>query len=120
MSRHQIDTLAWGHRGGSVPAELTAAWGGRAIVTADGLFDLPFDRTDCIGEQDDRIRLLDYMGAVYSPDTMRRDVAGRLTSRNIDTRSDAEVILFDDEVLRVVGSARSSAGYFYITAYMKD
>lgn len=115
-----IEELEFGYRHGTVPAEVPAAWGARAIVTQDGMVDIPWDRTDCIGRNSDRGFLLAWLNDYFPPLKLQRVLSAALQDYNVDTRGDVEYQLYADDKIRVVGSAQSSAGYFYITAYLLE
>ena len=51
---------------------------------------------------------------------LRRGLSDALQSHDVDTRGDVEYQLYADDTIRVVGSAQSSAGYFYVTAYLLE
>lgn len=111
-----IEELEFGYRHGSVPAEVPAAWGARAIVTQDGHVDIPWDRTSLIGVSWKLTMMLEERFPLHN---LRRGLSDALQSHDVDTRSD-EYQLYADNEIRVVGSAQSSAGYFYITAYLLE
>lgn len=113
-----IEELEFGYRGGSVPADVPAAWGARAIVTQDGHVDIPWDRTSLIGY--DKHRLVALLTETFPLDDLRHHLGECLRLGYIDTRGDAEYELYADDKIRVVGSAQSSAGYSYITAYLLE
>lgn len=113
-----IEELEFGYRHGTVPAEVPAAWGARAIVTQDGHVDIPWDRTSLIGY--DKHRLTVMLEERFPLHNLRRGLSDALQSHDVDTRSDAEYQLYADNEIRVVGAAQSSAGYFYITAYLLE
>ncbi|MGE0363736.1 MAG: hypothetical protein AB7R67_23705 [Vicinamibacterales bacterium] len=110
--------LRYGYNDG-LPDGVTAAWGCRAIVRGGSSFvDIPHDRSDAFGPDDERAALLAHL----------RDVAGQapfdragdlLRRRALDTRSDADVVLYEDDAVIVRANAQASAGYLYVCAYLK-
>lgn len=112
--------LGFGYNAG-LPDDAQAAWGARIIVTQDGAVDILWDRTDCVPEDNERVRtdFLELLSGRYPNTQLRTDIADRLRSGEIKTREAAEVELYDDAEVRVVGNSNASAGYFYVTAYRK-
>lgn len=100
-----------------VPDAARAAWGARMIVTQDGGCDLVWDRTDCVGEQADKDRLLDALNEVFPMPMMRRVISSKLVSREFNTREAGEVVILDCTVaehgygVKIVGDTNASAGY---------
>lgn len=107
--------LAWGY-GSAVPDDTKAAWGARLILTADAGGDLLYDRQGGFGNMEDTARLRDHLNKVRP----WRDQLARLV-REGTVRSDEpnEVVVHDDDVIRVVGNSNGSYGYFYIAAWLK-
>jgi hypothetical protein len=110
-------TIGFGWRG--YPKDTAAVWGARLIVTQDGQVDFLWDRQDCAGEQADKDRLLDHLNSVLPQNELRAAVSERLLDRRIDTREGADVVLFEDDVVKVAGNSNGSAGYFYLAAWLK-
>jgi hypothetical protein len=110
-----IPKLAYGLRD-AVPDTAIAAWGARAIISADGYVDIVGDRTDLVG---DGARLLKALEA-FPPKALRDTVRAKILASEILTREAADVTLFADGPLTVVANSNASAGYLYIAAYLED
>lgn len=111
-------SLDFGYNRG-VPADARAVWGARLIVNQDGMVDLVHDRQGFAEGSDPaaKQRLSEYLNS----EVRRRPLgalADMLRNGEVDTRSETEHVVFDDGTARLVGSAQSSAGYFYIVAYL--
>jgi hypothetical protein len=98
-------------------------WKGRFIVTQDGHVDLPPDRHDIHGRNDDapaRMRFVDTLNEVMPSPMLFKIIQSKLLAREIDTRAAAEVTLLDatheGERWVIAGDSRASAGYFYVEA----
>jgi hypothetical protein len=111
-------TVPFGYNAG-IPADATAAWGARLIVNQDGMADLVHDRQGFAEGSDPaaKKRLTEYLKGKVGMRPIGA-VSDMLRSGEIDTRSEAEHVVFDDGTVRVVGSANASAGYFYLVAYL--
>jgi len=104
---------------GAVEPGSTAVWGARFIVNQDGHVDLPHDRHKVVySTPKDRDRLLDSLQAVYPLGKLHQRISQGLVEREIDTRVAADIILVENEDVRMVGNTNGSAGYFYVTAYL--
>lgn len=108
-------TLRFGYPS-AVPAEARAAWGARLIMTSDG-GDLLHDRQDGWFDDDDSRDLLHGrlnrvkpwhkpLGALIAEGTVRGDAAN-------------EVVVFEDDLIKVVGNSNGSYGYFYMAGWLK-
>lgn len=103
--------------GYKVPENAVAAWGARLIVTQDGLVDLVpgrygFDRL----LTSDELKTLDR----YPLTQLLDDIEQQLQDGTINTRVAEEIVFYDDDELCVWGNSNGSAGYFYVTAWLKD
>ena len=112
-----ITNLEFGRRAGVPPTD--AAWGARFIVTQDGHTDLPPGRSVVLGDDDAIQRLIGLLDEKYPAHLLHERISKMLRSGVIDTRDDKEHVVVDDSEFRIIGSAQSSAGYFYVTAYLK-
>lgn len=108
-------TLAYGHKHGTVPAEVLAAWGARWIVHGGVAVDQVWDRTSVIGEPEAKARLLAHLSE-HVKALPARIVESKLASG--EAAPDTEVVVLDDGVVRILG--RASGGYFYITAFLLE
>ena len=102
--------LAFGARD-TIPADATAAWGARAIVTQDGMVDFVPGRSDRIGDD----TFLQRLGAEFGQ--IARVLEGKLRSGEIKTREDLVHTVFSDNGITVVANAQESGGYLYISAW---
>lgn len=109
--------LAFGYR--RLPDGVTTAWGARLIITQDGMVDQVWDRIDTCGAAEPRRRLLDHLGE-HVKDAPHRQLTQLLENYELSTREDREVVLYEDDVVRVLGSPQASAGYFYVSAFLLD
>lgn len=101
----------------SVPKTATAAWGARLIVTANGYVDFVPDRIDAVGNPEARADLFDKLSTTIPTATLTKIISSKLLSRELDTREAREVVLFDDDGVKVVADTLASAGYLYIAAW---
>lgn len=104
--------------GYSVPEGAQAAWGARWIINQDGLVDQVWDRTDAVGEDEPRQRLLDHLRDVVGVQPHRK-LQTLLENDTVNTRTAEEVVLYEDDTVKVFGNTNASSGYFYVTAYLK-
>lgn len=111
-----MKNLAFG-LGRVVPDDVEAAWGGRFIITMDGHVDLPLDRTSAVGDDDAKARLLSKLDATFPSEMLYRVIKSKLLARELDTRVARDVVLFDDDGLKVVANTNASAGYLYVAAW---
>lgn len=112
--------LDYGYSRG-IPADALAAWGARLIVNIDGTVDLLPDRQ---GFAEGSVPAAKRRLSEHLNNRVGRRPIGAISSMlrdgEIDTRSDDEHVVFDDGTVRIVGSAQSSAGYFYVVAYLSE
>jgi hypothetical protein len=108
--------LAFGYKAG-IPDDAVAAWGARWIVTQDGYIDFVPDRQDADGPDAERRQLLDLLNAGAGKAAQDR-LRELLQNGEVHTRREAEVELYADDRVRVVGNTNASAGYFYVAAYL--
>jgi hypothetical protein len=111
-----MDTLGFGLRN-AVPNTADAAWGARLIISMDGYVDFVHDRTDVVGSTEAKANLLALLNAKLPGRTLMNIVSDKIKAYEIDTRSEADIVLFDDGELKVVGNSNASHGYFYVAAF---
>lgn len=109
--------LAFGYR--RLPDTVRTAWGARWIINQEGYVDAVWDRTDATGDDEQRQRLLEHLRSDVQAIPQRK-LADMLRSGEVSTRDDHEVVLYEDEVVTVVGNPQASAGYFYVAAYLNE
>jgi hypothetical protein len=110
----QNSLLRWGYRAG-VPANVSTAWGCRAIVDTDGHIDVPEDRQEAIGPHVDA--LLDYLNN-HVRGAWRRRASELLRGDGMRTNSGAELILHHDGLVMIKGKTIANGGYLYVCAYL--
>ena len=115
--------LAWGYNGPETRAlpEHTMRWGARTILE-HGYLDIVADRTSHIEHSNN----MDYPQEELLLKPLRdnmpkiREAVQRLwDSGRLGAGSAAIFVVFENDVLKVVGSACKSFGYFYLTAWLK-
>lgn len=112
-------SVGFGYNSG-VPAEARAVWGARLIVSQDGYTDFLADRTDRAGEQAEVEALFDLLEERYPLGQLRKDLSAGLQAYKIRTRERDEITLYADDQLLVIGNTNASAGYFYVSAVLRD
>lgn len=102
----------------TVPDDALAAWGARLIVRQDGYIDLPPDRqgSDQGPRSDELFRR---MGEVFPLPRLLEDVGRLLRAGDMDTRAAGNVVLYKDEWIEIHADTKASAGYCYVTAWLK-
>jgi hypothetical protein len=117
-TERQTNLPGWGLTA-AIPADAPAAFGARLIVTQDGTTDLLFDRMDIGGEdRADRQRLADLLNAGRLR-AMRDVVEDLLASFIMDTRKGEPFVIFEDDGVLAVANTNGSAGYCYVSAWLK-
>jgi hypothetical protein len=98
----------------AVPADAQAAWGARLIYPDDVLAD----RSDCIGSDQARRELLDYLREHVGarPWQRARELHNRGQLRPTDS---SNLTLYEDEHCIVVGNPHGGSGYLYVAAWLK-
>ena len=100
------------------PAGVETAWGARWIIDQEGQVDEVWDRTDAIGPDGRRRELLAYLNDHVG--RAPQETAAELLRRGRLRWSDeAAVLLYEDELVTVVGNPRRSFGYLYVGAWFK-
>lgn len=111
MSNTQI--LRFGLRD-AVPPDAPAAWGARLIYPDD----LVWDRTDAVGHEDVRRALLDYLRKEVR-DLPFKKARERHNRGELHQSGVENVILYEDERVKMVGNPRGGSGYLYVAAWFK-
>jgi len=110
--------IGWGYNGVETRAlpENTLRWGARAILE-NGYLDILHDRCS-VSTQHPKIQKL--LKALTGIRPLLNEGVQRLwNSGRLRTDSGEVFVLFEDGLLKVVGSANRSYGYFYVTAWLK-
>jgi hypothetical protein len=89
------------------------------IITQDGGVDIVPDRTDFVGSDFARDCLRRHLEAKFPPMTLIDSISDRLRDGQIRTREATDVVLYEDDRASVVGNSNASAGYFYVSAWLK-
>lgn len=103
-----------------VPTDSPGAWGCRLIVTQDGHVDFLGDRQGCAGTESDRQRVLSELNQRFGIGKLEYAISERLRTRAMDTRKAEDFELFNDRILEVHANTNASAGYCYVTAWLKE
>lgn len=106
--------LAFGYE---IPEGTEVAWGARLIVTQNGGVDLPPGRSSMIGSSEQVASFAVALTNLLPANMLMKVISSKLRSGEINTREGREVVIIEDEGIRIVGSSRGSAGYFYVSAY---
>ena len=115
--------LCWGYNGPETRAlpEHTMRWGARTILE-HGYLDIVADRTSHITHSNNMDYPQEELLLKPLRDNMEkiREAVQRLwDSGRLGVDSEAIFVVFENDVIKVVGSAQRSYGYFYITAWLK-
>ena len=107
------ERLKFGYNKG-LPADVTTAWGCRAIVHDEGI-DVPADRESGFGDWRTLLGYLDHHdGGEWLARVERKFASGELT-----ISEDTEVMLFEDDRAVIKANPQRSGGYLYVCAYFK-
>lgn len=90
-------------------------WGARAIVEGES-FSLVHNRQGCKGD-------FDALAAVLNGNVLKlvhERVAALRKSGEIRNDEATEHVLYDDDVVKVVGNTNASYGYLYLVAFLKE
>ena len=115
-----VRKLAFGYNRAIPTDGVRAAWGARFIVTMNGHVDLPPDRATLAGDKDDTHELVEIITTKLPKYDLVDKLRDGLVSGTIHTREDKEHIFYEDNDVLIVGNANASAGYFYVTALLKN
>lgn len=116
MPTQNGDTLPYGLND-AVPTGARTAWGARLIVTQDGHVDLVPDRQGCAGV--DRDAFLTLLGEQFPAEAMFAKLRELLVTRQMDTRTAGDFVLFRSDRLEVHANTNGSGGYCYVAAFAK-
>lgn len=115
MTDTQDRKLRWGYTH-AVPEDTKAAWGARLLLTRDG-GDLLGDRQDGWSVDEASAKLLHDRLNLIRP---WQQPLGLLVSTGTVRSTEAnEVVVFEDDLIKVVGNSNGSHGYFYIAGWLK-
>lgn len=102
---------------GVVPDAAEAAWGARLIIYPTGGVDLVHDRTSALGSNAAKARLGNLLNERLPFAKMRDAISAKIRSYEISLMEPAEILLYEDPELKVVGNSNGSHGYFYVAAW---
>ena len=111
-----MSKLGWGYNA-ALPTAVKAAWGAR-MISQPQLLDLVYNRTDWIGEPDETKNLMEWLNS--GPLHEARKTGGALVYTELAGDKSGEVVLYEDERGRIVGSANRSFGYVYVAAWLYE
>ena len=114
----QERTLAWGYNA-AVPQDAKAAWGARLILTGNSAItggDLLHDRQSGWGDKEWRDVLAERLNRVQP---WKQKLATLVYDGRVRMDGDNEVVVYEDAIIKVVGNANASYGYFYMAAWVK-
>jgi hypothetical protein len=105
-----------------VPTTALAAWGARLIVDQDGYVDFVHDRTGCAGE--DRETIINTLCEElplhpYKPGSLIERISDLLRRGEMQTREVHDFLIHDSDKIEVHANTNASAGYCYVTAWLK-
>lgn len=100
-----------------VPTTAEAAWGARLIVTQDGSVDFLNDRQGCAGEN--RPGLLAVLNAEMPMGRLRAAIGDLLRSGKMLTREARDIVIHQSNELEIHANTNASAGYCYVTAWLR-
>lgn len=101
-----------------VPTTAHTAWGARLIVTQNGYVDFVGDRQGCAGE--DRDAFLRILNEEMPLRTMVDIVETLLRNGEMQTREARDFVLHNSDRLEAHANTNASAGYCYVTAWLKE
>jgi hypothetical protein len=107
-------TLSFGWNS-ALPDNVESAWGARLIINMDGLVDFVPGRSDHFGDDN----FLDLLQDRFPKQAMETRIRDGLFSGEFTTRTDIDVVLYDDDDIAVVANPNGSAGYLYVSAWRK-
>lgn len=107
------DGLRFGAYAGELgpPEDGRALWGARWIWPNDQVWD----RQDCVGPDEDRKRLLDWLNSGAG-----KAAASWQMSVFLAHDEDRQVVLYEDDEGIVIGNPQRSYGYLYVAAWLKS
>jgi hypothetical protein len=110
--------LGWG-AAALVPEGAKAAWGARMIITQSGDVDLVYDRQHAVGDDASIDALIAHLnGGVIKQ--FKDKLSGMLRRYEVSTTEGADVVLYEDDTVKVAGNSNGSHGYFYVAAWLKE
>lgn len=93
-----------------------AAWGARLILTRTG-GDLLYDRQSLIGESEEAKRQLTDRLNTVKP--WHEPLGNLIREGHVRATESNEVVVYEDDLIRVIGNSNGSYGYFYMTGWLK-
>lgn len=100
-----------------VPAEVQVCWGARWIFPDD----MVYDRQDFIGiETPDGQKLKEWLNGKGKKIGAIRRAMDNVKKTDLRPNEDRVAVLYEDEYGIIKGNPRSSHGYLYVCAYLKQ
>lgn len=99
-----------------IPADVSAVWGARLIVSQDGMVDLVHDRQSFAGDE----KVGDVLCDKLNRSSWRSNLAEMLRNYAVRTDQAEDVTVYEDDSILVRGNTNGSCGYFYVAAWLKD
>jgi hypothetical protein len=110
----------------AVPNGTKAAWGARAIFAmphygCKAFMDLLYDRqgTCYLDGHKDAVQTLTGLLNKGALATAQARFNTLVQAGEVHTRECGEVVLYDDDTIKMVGNSNGSHGYFYVAAWLK-
>lgn len=116
MKEYTFGSFAWGY-GPAVTKEHEAYWGARTIWKGRE-WDILHDRQSVLATDKtkaDRLCALLNEGRLKAAGKRLQQLGNKFEA---DPSMANEVVLLDDGVVRIIGNANASHGYFYVTAQL--
>lgn len=103
----------------ALPANVTVAWGARAILEKDGFLDYVWDRKSTFGSKDDIKDLCKHLDDSQALVIVRQRVKELVKKGELNRNEDKDFVLYDDGDVIVRGNPAASDGYLKLCAYWK-
>ena len=118
MTRTPSSQIGYGRR--TYPDDVRAVWGARFIWPND----LLWDRQDLAAHDDQsKSELISWLNGSGNGDGAINRMRMVLTAPiaiGMTHTGDEEVVIYEDEIGKIIGSAQSSHGYVYVAGWLKD
>lgn len=111
-------SLSFGYSS-AVPEDAKASWGARLIIDRNSYKrggDMLPDRQGRFGESEDFALLANRLDEVKP---WREPLANLIAAGEVRADKSNEVLLYEDDLIKVVGNSNASYGYFYIAGWLK-
>lgn len=112
----QTRTLEFGYNAG-VPENVDAAWGARLILERGGNVDMLPDRQGFFGDKATVQKICDQLNS--NKKQWRDNVKSLYNEYQVRSDEPNEVVVYENDVVKMVGNTNGSYGYFYVAAWLK-